>query len=101
MLKELDGLPEVGAAVNSGEKPFDDGACLQLERTQAGDDRRIEKRPIARGRCHTLHAALRHRHGLEEAVDDRVRVDALRLGVEVGHDPVTQDRLGERLDVLD
>src|SRR5262249_23269621 len=49
----------------------------------------------------TLHPALRNRHGLEQPIDDRVGVDALGLGVEVGHDAVAKDRLGQRLDVLD
>ncbi len=38
---------------------------------------------------------------VDQPLDDRVGVDALRRRVEVGHDPVPQDRLGERLDVLD
>ena len=37
----------------------------------------------------------------EQPIDDRVRRDALGFGVEVRHDPVAQNRLGERLDVLD
>src|SRR5476651_442012 len=44
-----------------------------------------------------LHPALGRRHGLDQLVDDRVGVDPLRLSVEVGHDPVTQDRLGQFL----
>src|SRR3954463_13446276 len=48
-----------------------------------------------------LHPALRHRHALEQPLDDRVRVDPLGLRVEVGHHAVAEDRLGERLDVLD
>src|ERR1700674_1112530 len=49
----------------------------------------------------TLQAALGHRHGVQQPIDDRVRGDALGLGVEIGHDPVPQNRLGEGLNVLD
>src|SRR5712692_6736715 len=48
----------------------------------------------------TLQAALWHRHSVQQPIDDSVRGDALGLGVEVGHDPVPKDRLGERLNVL-
>ena len=37
----------------------------------------------------------------EQAVDDRVGIDALGLGVKVREHAVAQDRFGERLDVLD
>src|SRR3954471_11199894 len=47
------------------------------------------------------HSTLRRRHALEQPIDDRVGVDALRLGVEVRHDAVAEDWFGERLDVLD
>src|SRR5947208_7380058 len=49
----------------------------------------------------TLHSARWRRDRFEQPVDDRVRVDALRLGVEVRHDAMTEDRLGQRLHVLD
>src|SRR5690348_8304476 len=48
-----------------------------------------------------LHSALGDRHGLEQKIDDGVGIDALGLGVEVRHNPVPQDRLGQRLNVLD
>src|SRR6185436_10019980 len=47
-----------------------------------------------------LHPALGNRHALEQAIDDRVGVDALGFGVKVRHDAVPEDRLGERLHVL-
>src|SRR5439155_4997719 len=48
-----------------------------------------------------LHAALGYRDGIDQPLDHRVRGDALRFGVEVRHHTVAQDRLGERLNVLD
>src|SRR3954447_26576418 len=48
-----------------------------------------------------LHPALGQRHALDQPIDDRVGVDTFGLGVEIRHDAVPQDRLGERLNVLD
>src|SRR5215471_5419492 len=47
-----------------------------------------------------LHPALRQRHGFEQPIDDGVRVDPFRLGVEIRHDAVPQNGLRQRLDVL-
>src|SRR5918995_6777750 len=46
-----------------------------------------------KGRSGTLHPALRQRHRFNQAIDDGVGIDTLRLGVEVGDDAVAQDRL--------
>src|SRR4051794_41967360 len=43
-----------------------------------------------------LHPALRHRHGVQQPIDDGVGGDALGVGVEGRPDPVTQDRPWER-----
>src|SRR5258706_11983718 len=48
-----------------------------------------------------LQARLRDGNGLEQALDNVLGRDALRLGVEVRQDAVPQDRIGEPLDVLD
>ena len=94
VLRELDAEALEGAAVKPGQEAFDDRARFQLECAQARDHGRIEELACARELGHRLHPASRQRHGLEEALDDRVGVDPLRLGVEVRHDAVAQDRLG-------
>src|SRR5262245_39038870 len=43
-----------------------------------------------------LHSALWNRNRFEQPLHDRVGVDALGFGVEVGHHTVTQDRLRKR-----
>src|SRR6478735_479495 len=48
-----------------------------------------------------LHPALGDWNRFEQTLDDRVGVDALRFRVEIRHHAVPEDRLGERLDVLD
>src|SRR5690349_1623485 len=46
-----------------------------------------------------VEAAARRRHGLEQARDDRVGVDPLGLGVEVGDDAMAQDLRRQRAKV--
>ena len=42
-----------------------------------------------------LHLRHRHRHELEQLVDDLVRGDAFRLGVEVEQHPMPEHRMGQ------
>ena len=94
--------PLNGTAVQAGQKAFDDGPGFAVRACRGAP------RPPDRGTgVRAAPAAIAyiplfgHRHGLEQALDDGVGVDALRLGVEVRHDAVAQDRLRQRLDVLD
>src|SRR5687768_6663086 len=48
-----------------------------------------------------LHAALRHRHGVEQLVDDAIGGHTLRLRVEVREHAVAEHRMGEGADVLE
>ena len=50
VLGELDAESLERTAVQPGQKAFDDGPRLELERAEARDDRRIEEWPLARGR---------------------------------------------------
>src|SRR5262245_10955195 len=51
--------------------------------------------------CPPSHSTPRDGNRFEQPFDDRVGVDAFRFRVKVRHDAVAQNRLGERLDVLD
>src|SRR5205085_3841840 len=47
------------------------------------------------------HSRLRHRHDLEQVVDDLIRRDPFRLGAEVGEHAVAQHGMRERADVVE
>jgi hypothetical protein len=51
--------------------------------------------------CLALQPTLRQGHRLDQPLDDALRAHAFGLGIEVRDDAVPQDRVGQRLDVLD
>ena len=70
------------------ERPLDDHARPHAHRFEPRDVLRIERqRRIAR---------LGRLDGLDQPIDQLVRVQAIRLGVEVGQHPVDQHRRGQR-----
>src|SRR5262245_20992462 len=52
VLGELDAEAFEGAAMKTGQKPFDDSASLELEVAEASHDRRIEKLALAHAGRH-------------------------------------------------
>src|SRR6478736_6872474 len=104
-------------SANSAEKPLSGLRCsperkpstmvrarssrLPSRAMTAGSRKRSSPGRLTRIVESGVEAAARRRHRLEQARDDRVGVDALGLGIEVGDDAVTKDRRRQRANVGD
>src|SRR6478736_7851298 len=104
-------------SANSAEKPLSGLRCnperkpstMVLARSSrlpsramtAGSRKRSSPGRLTRIGGSGVEAAARRRHRLEQARDDRVGVDALGLGVEVGDDAMAQDGRRQRANVSD